>query len=72
MDELAKSIDTKIIPNNLKDTLIGEYYKETALSKMEDPFANTIIIGRDKNLMPELNPNPNPNQFYFGCQILDR
>lgn len=70
MDEFAKSINTKIIPNNLKDTLIGEYYKETALSKMEDPFPNTIIIGRDKNLMPELNPNP--NQFYFGCQILDR
>ena len=70
MDEFAKSIDTKIIPNNLKETLIGEYYKETALPTIEDPFANTIIIGRDKNLMPELNPNP--NQFYFGCQILDR
>lgn len=68
MDEFTKSINTKIVPNNLKDTLIGEYYKETALPKIENPFANTIIIGRDKNLMPELNPN----QFYFGCQILDR
>ncbi|WP_334321267.1 hypothetical protein [Gilliamella apicola] len=68
MDEFTKSIDTKIIPNNLKDTLIDEYYKETALPKIENPFPNTIIIGRDKNLMPELNPN----QFYFGCQILDR
>ena len=64
MDEFAKSINTKIIPNNLKDTLIGEYYKETALPKIEDPFPNTIIIGRDKNLMPELNPD----EFYFGHQ----
>lgn len=67
MDEFTKSIDTKIIPNNLKDTLIDEYYKETALPKIENPFPNTIIIGRDKNLMPELNPE----EFYFGHQIFD-
>ena len=39
MDELAKSINTKIIPNNLKDTLIGEYYKETALANDRRPFS---------------------------------
>lgn len=67
MDEFTKSIDTKIIPNNLKETLIGEYYKDATLPTIEDPFPNTIIFGHDKNLMPELNPD----EFYFGNQLFD-
>ncbi|OCG23024.1 hypothetical protein A9G11_06485 [Gilliamella sp. wkB108] len=67
MDAFAKSIGAKPIPENLQEMLlwadIGEYYKYAEPVTVENPYPNTVIIGR--------NEESKPGEFYFGCEKFD-
>lgn len=67
MDMFAKSIGAKPVPENLQEVLswgdIGKYYKYAEPVTVENPYPNTVIIGR--------NEESKPGEFYFGCKTFD-
>ena len=68
MARFAKSIDAKPVPVQLKETLswgdnINQYYQYTTDVTADNPYPDTILIGRDKT--------SKQGEFYFGCLRFD-
>ena len=68
MARFAKSIGAKPVPVQLKETLswgdnINQYYQYTTDVTADNPYPDTILIGRDKT--------SKQGEFYFGCLRLD-
>lgn len=67
MDKFAKSIGATPVPTQSKEELswgdINQYYKYTAAVTTENPYPNTILIGRDDT--------SKQGEFYFGCLTFD-
>lgn len=67
MDQFAKSIGAKAVPVNLKENIswddINQYYKFATPATKDNPYPDTILIGRDKD--------SKPGEFYFGCMRFD-
>lgn len=67
MARFAKSIGAKPVPVQLKETLswgdINQYYQYTTDVTADNPYPDTILIGRDKT--------SKQGEFYFGCLRFD-
>lgn len=67
MARFAKSIGAKPVPVQLKETLswgdINQYYQHTTDVTADNPYPDTILIGRDKT--------SKQGEFYFGCLRFD-
>ncbi|PIT52608.1 hypothetical protein BHC44_07310 [Snodgrassella alvi] len=67
MATFAKSIDAKPVPVQLKEILswgnISQYYQYTTDVTADNPYPDTILIGRDKT--------SKQGEFYFGCLRFD-
>jgi hypothetical protein len=67
MATFAKSIDAKPVPVQLKEILswgnINQYYQYTTDVTADNPYPDTILIGRDKT--------SKQGEFYFGCLRFD-
>lgn len=68
MARFAKSIGAKPVPVQLKETLswgdnINQYYQYTTDVTTDNPYPDTILVGRDKT--------SKLGEFYFGCLRFD-
>lgn len=68
MARFAKFIGAKPVPVQLKETLswgdnINQYYQYTTDVTADNPYPDTILIGRDKT--------SKQGEFYFGCLRFD-
>lgn len=67
MARFTKSIGAKPVPVQLKETLswgdINQYYQHTTDVTADNPYPDTILIGRDKT--------SKQGEFYFGCLRFD-
>jgi hypothetical protein len=67
MATFAKSIHARPVPVQLKETLswgdINQYYQHTTDVTADNPYPDTILIGREKT--------SKQGEFYFGCLRFD-